>query len=114
MTDDEHLEAIEELASVFTQEQAAHHLLDRIGFPTPDRPVFTPTPRAFWRQVCKRSKSAGPRADCKPCSTKPGVSDRPPATAPWRRRRTASSTAASSTRSGPLSCHPFHKPFIFS
>ena len=53
MTEDEYLEAIEELASVVTQEKATHDLLVRIGFPTPDRPVFAPTPRAFWRQVCK-------------------------------------------------------------
>ncbi len=53
MTDDEYLAAIDELATVYNHEQAAHHLLDRIGFPIPERPVFAPNSRAFWRKVCK-------------------------------------------------------------
>ncbi len=57
VTDDEYLAAIDELASAFHNEQAAHLLLDRIGFPTSQRPLSAPTPRAFWRQVCKEVRS---------------------------------------------------------
>ncbi len=51
MTDEEHFEAIDELATVFNEDGDAQILLDRIRFPGPRRPVFFPDPRAFWRRV---------------------------------------------------------------
>ncbi len=56
MTDEEHLQAIDELAAVFTEDQAAGDLLDRIGFPVSRRPVFYPDPRAFWRRVYRNAQ----------------------------------------------------------
>lgn len=47
MTEDEHLAAIDELATVFTQDQAAQDLLGRIAFPIARRPVFATDPRSF-------------------------------------------------------------------
>ena len=51
MTDEEHLQAIDELALVFNEDQDAQDLLDRIRFPIHRRPVFYPDPRAFWRRA---------------------------------------------------------------
>ncbi len=57
MNDNEHLQAIDELAAVFDEKPAAHDLLDRIDFPVARRPVFDPDPHAFWRRVYRDVQS---------------------------------------------------------
>ncbi len=105
MTDDEYLAAIEKLATTFNHEQAAHHLLDRIGFPISERPIFAPTPRAFWRQVCKEVRAGRTAGGLQALLNEarrlaPALGYRTMATPP------DGFTAESSTRSAPSSAAP--------
>ena len=46
------LGVLDELARVFTKEHQVDVLLDKIGFPPPQRPISAESPGEMWNMIC--------------------------------------------------------------